>query len=176
PYYGGSNVTFTFLPHNDGPLVAQAGWSVTALLPEGSTLVGISGEGYTCFTTLTCVATTQLAAGADGKPITMIATIPDGFTGQYKSVSYVSPVTPDAPESNPLLVPTLATDTVTSATDNDSQAAVDVLAPQAEGIVLTLASTGATVSLPWLLGALGLAFLGAILLGIARLDRRVRRS
>ena len=176
PYYGGSNVTYTFLPHNDSPLMAQPGWSVTALLPEGSTLVGISGDGYTCYTTLRCVAATGLAAGADGMPITMIVTVPEGFTGQFKAVSYVSPMAPDAPESNPLVVPTLATDTAASATDNDAQAVVDVLSPQTEGIVLTLASTGAEAPLPWLLGALGLVALGTMLLGVARLDRRARKS
>ena len=176
PYYAGSVVTYQLAPRNDGPGDALAGWSVTDVLPVGMTLVSISGDGYTCDTSMVCTSSVALAADATGTPITVVAQImEDEQPGTLKNVAYVSPAKGDVPETNPLVIPTLATDTSTSVTDNDAQAVIDVLAPQVEGIVLTLPNTGTTIPLTWLLGAVGIIAAGVILLGAARFNARGRK-
>jgi len=176
PYYAGSQVTYQLAPHNDGLGNALAGWSVTDILPVGMTLVSISGDGYTCDTSLICTSSNALAAGATGTPITVVAQIlQDEQLGTLKNVAYVSPAKGDVPETNPLVIPTLATDTSTSVTDNDAQAVIEVSAPQVEGIVLTLPNTGTTIPLTWLLGAVGIIAAGVILLGAARFNARGRK-
>jgi len=176
PYYGGANVTYKLVPHNDGPVDSLGGWSVTEVLPEGSTLVGLSGDGYACFTNLVCTSSTTLAAGADGNPITVVVQIPTDLTGQFKSVAYVSPAENETTETNPLVVPTIDTDTVASATDNDTEAVIDVLPPESEGIVITLPNTGTTIPLTWLLAAIGIVAAGVILLGASRFNARGRKN
>jgi Domain of unknown function (DUF5979) len=176
PYYGGANVTYKLVPHNDGPVDSLGGWSVTEVLPEGSTLVGLSGDGYACFTNLVCTSSTTLAAGADGNPITVVVQIPTDLTGQFKSVAYVSPAENETTETNPLVVPTIDTDTVASATDNDAEAVIDVLPPESEGIVITLPNTGTTIPLTWLLAAIGIVAAGVILLGASRFNARGRKN
>jgi hypothetical protein len=150
------------------------------------TLVSISGDGYTCDKSLTCTSSAALAADASGKPITVVAQIlEDEQPSTLKNVAYVSPAKGDVPETNPLVIPTLATDTSTSVTDNDAQAAIDVTAPQVEGVVLTLPDTGIVLTLPntgttipltWLLAASGLVAAGVILLGASRFNARGRKS
>ncbi|MGL5809675.1 MAG: SdrD B-like domain-containing protein [Nocardioides sp.] len=126
PFVGGQLVEFTLTPHNDGPVDSLAGWSVTDLLPDGLSLVSMSGPApYSC-TDNVCVSDAVLAAGADAPPITVVARIDQGAPGSLKNVAYVSPAGADVPESNPLEVPTSATDTVGSATDNDAEAAVTI--------------------------------------------------
>jgi hypothetical protein len=177
PYYGGANVTYMLVPHNDGPMAALSGWSVTEMLPAGSILVGLSGDGYTCYTNLVCISSTTLAGGADGNPITVVVQIPADLTGQFKNVAYVSPAENEtAEETNPLVVPTIDTDTVASATDNDAEAVIDVLPPQPEGIVITLPNTGTTIPLTWLLAAIGILAAGVILLGASRFNARGRKN
>jgi len=175
PYYSaGDQVTYQLAPHNDGPGNALAGWSVTDILPVGMTLVSISGDGYTCDTSLTCTSTDALAADATGTPITVVAQIlADAQPGTLKNVAYVSPAKGDVPETNPLVIPTLETDTSTSATDNDDQAAIIVV--QVEGIVITLPNTGTTIPLTWLLAAIGIVAAGVILLGASRFNARGRK-
>src|SRR5664279_2848219 len=176
PYYAGSVVTYQLAPRNDGPGDALAGWSVTDVLPVGMTLVSISGDGYTCDTSMVCTSSVALAADATGTPITVVAQImEDEQPGTLKNVAYVSPAKGDVPETNPLVIPTLATDTSTSVTDNDAQAVIEVSAPQVEGIVLTLPNTGTTIPLTWLLGAVGIIAAGVILLGAARFNARGRK-
>ncbi len=175
PYFGGSNATYKLVPHNDGPVDALAGWSVTEVLPAGSTLVGLSGDGYTCYTNLVCISSTTLVAGADGNPITVVVRIPADLTGQFKNVAYVSPAETEATETDPLVVPTIGTDTVSSLTDNDAEAVIGVLPPEPEGIVITLPNTGTTIPLTWLLGAIGIVAAGVILLGAARFNGRGRK-
>jgi len=176
PYYAGSVVTYQLAPRNDGPGDALAGWSVTDVLPVGMTLVSISGDGYTCDTSMVCTSSVALAADATGTPITVVAQIMgDEQPGTLKNVAYVSPAKGDVPETNPLVIPTLATDTSTSVTDNDAQAVIDVLAPQVEGIVITLPNTGTTIPLTWLLGAIGIVAAGVILLGASRFNARGRK-
>jgi len=176
PYYAGSVVTYQLAPRNGGPGDALAGWSVTDILPVGMTLVSISGDGYTCDTSLICTSSHALAADATGTLITVVAQIlEDEQPGTLKNVAYVSPAKGDVPETNPLVIPTLATDTSTSVTDNDAQAVIDVLAPQVEGIVITLPNTGTTIPLTWLLGAIGIVAAGVILLGASRFNARGRK-
>ena len=125
----GSTVEFALTPSNDGPVDALAGWSVTDLLPEGMTLVSMSGEGYTC-SGATCVASAPLKAGATAKPITVKATVDTKFVGDLINVAYVAPSDKDIDETNPLVVPTgqtkdtEPTNTATSPTDNDASAPV----------------------------------------------------
>jgi len=122
----GGTVTYALTPHNEGPVDALAGWSVTDILPAGLTLVSMTGTGYTC-SGGTCTAGAVLAAGADGPVITVTAKLDSSVTsGSLKNVAYVAPVSTDGPETNPLVVPTLATVTKDSATDNDAEASVTV--------------------------------------------------
>ncbi len=125
PFHPGGTATFTLRPHNDGPGAAQAGWSVTEVLPAGLTLVSMAGNGYTC-AELTCTAADGLAAGADGAPITVTATIGGDVTGPLHNVAYVSPAAGEITETNPLVVPTTTTDTSKTPTDNDAQADLSV--------------------------------------------------
>ena len=121
PFYAGSSVTFALTPHNDGPVDARAGWSVTDILPDGLTLVSMTGAGYTC-EGATCTSGSVLAAGADGAVITVTATVDHAFVGTLHNVAYVAPSGDETTETNPLIVPDTTTDTDTTGTDNDAQA------------------------------------------------------
>jgi fimbrial isopeptide formation D2 family protein/uncharacterized repeat protein (TIGR01451 family) len=125
PYYEGRTVTYQLVPGNDGPAFAQAGWSVTDVLPSGLTLVSMTGDGYTC-SGATCTASAPLAGGAFGAPITVTATINAAFVGSAHNVAYVSPASGDLVETNPLAVPATGTDTASTGTDNDAQADITV--------------------------------------------------
>ncbi|MGL5928747.1 MAG: SdrD B-like domain-containing protein [Dermatophilaceae bacterium] len=121
PFFAGSVVEFTLTPANVGAAEAAAGWSVTEVLPAGMTLVSASGTGYTCAGS-TCVADGPLAAGDTGAPVTVSARIDAGFVGSLHNVAYVSPADGEAPEINPLVVPTTTTNTDSTGTNNDAQA------------------------------------------------------
>jgi uncharacterized repeat protein (TIGR01451 family) len=128
-FQAGDTVEFQLVPHNNGPVDALTGWSVTDVMPEGLTLVSLAGEGYECtLSTATCVDVTgeRLAADADGGPITVTATIDTGVTGVLHNVTYVAPVDGDVPETNPLDVPDTDTDTSKTDTNNDDQADLTV--------------------------------------------------
>ena len=123
PFGVGDTVTFTLTPHNDGEVNALAGWSVTDVLPKGLTLVGLTGDtGVYTFSGATATSTVALAAGTDGAPITVTATIDANTIGTLRNVAYVSPASADIAETNPLVIPTTSTDTAASSTDNDAQA------------------------------------------------------
>ncbi len=127
PFVPGQTVTYTLTPHNDGPAAAVGGWSLTDVLPADLALVSMTGAGYDCATTAgTCVAAAALAAGVDGPVITVTAKLSATFAGVATNVAYVSPAGSDGPETNPLVVPTLGTDTAASPTDNDAQASLQV--------------------------------------------------
>ncbi|MCA0295328.1 MAG: DUF11 domain-containing protein [Actinobacteria bacterium] len=162
----GDTVTYTLVPHNDGPSWSLDSWTVTDVLPSQLTLVSMEGEGYSCSGT-TCTADEPLAAGADGPVITVTAKVKAGAKGTLWNVAYVGPSAVDAVEANPLgTLPDTDTDTADTATDNDDQAPLEITA--AAG---SLAYTG-TVGLPWLIGSgLLLVLLGAALVG-ARRSRR----
>ncbi|MFZ2164869.1 MAG: SdrD B-like domain-containing protein, partial [Propionibacteriaceae bacterium] len=127
PFAPGMTVSYTLTPHNDGPVAALAGWSVTDILPAGLTLVSMSSTDaqYTC-SGATCTSNKPLAAASDAPAITVTATIDATFTGSAHNVAYVAPATTDAVETNPLVVPTTTTDTTTTGTDNDAQADLSV--------------------------------------------------
>lgn len=165
PFEPGDTVTYTLTPKNEGPSPARAVWSVTDVLPAGLSLVSISGPGYTCTkanpTRPVCVAAKGLAAGQSGAAITVKATIKAGVTGVQKNVAYVSPHASDIPETNPLVVPTLTTDTSTSPTDNDAQAQLTVTSPPPTNERPPLPQTGNETSAAALAGAIVLTVAGA---------------
>ncbi|QDW62320.1 right-handed parallel beta-helix repeat-containing protein [Oerskovia sp. KBS0722] len=211
PFATGDEVTWTLTPHNNGPLPAPAGWTVTQLLPDGVELVSFTGAGYS-IAGLVATADSDLPVGADGPVLTVIVRITEVVDAdtQMKNVAYVAPlVEPDATDldgdgfedviaelANPLVVPTLATDTDASPTNNDTQgvwtvaAAVvpptptstststSVVTPSTAGGMPTsaqhIAATGADVGLLAALACVG------ILIGVAgtvlarRLPRRPR--
>ncbi|MBD7949982.1 beta strand repeat-containing protein [Oerskovia rustica] len=129
----GDLVTWTLTPHNAGPRVAPAGWTITQLLPDGATLVSMTGDGYTVDGT-TATATDDLPVDADGPPLTVTARVvaPAPGAGSMRDVAYVTPapdtdldedgfVDPVVERLSPLVVPTIDTDTDASPTDNDAQ-------------------------------------------------------
>ncbi|QJW38036.1 right-handed parallel beta-helix repeat-containing protein [Cellulosimicrobium protaetiae] len=136
PFATGDEVTWTLVPHNDGPLAAPAGWTVTQLLPDGVELVSFTGAGYS-FAGLLATADSDLPVGADGPVLTVVVRITEvvDVDTQARNVAYVAPlVEPDATDldgdgfedviaelANPLVVPTLATDTSASPTNNDTE-------------------------------------------------------
>ena len=123
----GDTVTFTLTPHNDGPVNALAGWSVTEVMPEGLTLVSMSGQGYTC-TGNVCVASGVLPAGEFGPVVTVTATVTYTYLGLSRNVAYVDRAPGDGDETIPLgPVPAPGTDTDSTATDNDDAAAVIIV-------------------------------------------------
>lgn len=123
----GDVVTYTLVPHNDGPAEAITGWSVTEVTPEGMTLLTMAGAGYDCaVASATCTATGPLAAGADGGAVTVTARVDSiPSSGVLHNVAYVAPAPGEVPETNPLgTPPSTGTDTSTTPTDNDAQASV----------------------------------------------------
>ncbi|MEI2648650.1 MAG: SdrD B-like domain-containing protein [Dermatophilaceae bacterium] len=130
----GTEVTWTLTPNNEGSTTAEKYWSVTDILPAGMELVSMTGPDYTCDTaataagTVTCVSNVSLAAGATGKPITVVTKVAAGWTGSsFRNVAYVDKATTDQPETNPLVTPTRDTDTTKSPTDNDAEASINVV-------------------------------------------------
>lgn len=128
----GQTVTFSLVPHNNGPSPASAGWSVSDQLPTGLSFVSASGAGYDCTRApvgpadVTCVADGPLASGSDGSPVTVTATIVPGATGTLRNESWIAPAAIDGPETNPLVIPPPGTDTTTTPTNNDAHADVAV--------------------------------------------------
>jgi uncharacterized repeat protein (TIGR01451 family)/LPXTG-motif cell wall-anchored protein len=179
PFRPGQTVTFELTPHNDGPVNALAGWWVEDILPDGLTLVSMTGDGYTC-TDATCVSDSGLASGADGAVITVTATINRGFKGVAHNVAYISPVDGEVDETNPLAVPNSSTNTDDTPTDNDAQASLTVERrphpptdpPHTDKPSTDLPQTGSNLS-PLVAGGLGLMM--ALGLGLIVLARRGRR-
>ncbi|MDO5285488.1 MAG: SdrD B-like domain-containing protein [Actinomycetia bacterium] len=184
PYTTATQVSFLLVPHNVGPSDAIAGWSVTDIPQAGLTLVSISGEGYSC-TGLTCTSSQALAAGADGKPIVATFQLPSTTTYPvtYRNVAYVSPAKGETPETNPLVVPTIDTDTAKSATDNDSEASLTLtnygeVAPPSQpndpSDPAPLPNTGSDMPLGALVGGL-LAVIGGGALVLQSVRRRAQQ-
>jgi hypothetical protein len=90
--------------------------------------VSMTGAGYT-FDCLTATATAPLAAGWDGAPNTVTVRISAQSDASLHQVAYVAPADADVPETNPLIIPSLDTDTATSEIENDTQGTVTVVAP-----------------------------------------------
>lgn len=141
PYEVGDVVTWTLVPHNDGPRVAAAGWAVTQLLDPATELVGMTGDGYQV-TGTTAVAPEPLGIDADGPPIRVTVRIVEGPAAMSReaeplaapdpvvvpNTAYIAPADGDVPESNPLVVPELGADTAATATNNDTDGEVHVVA------------------------------------------------
>ena len=160
----GDTVEFTLVAHNDGPVNALAGWSVSDLLPAGLELVSMSGDGYDCdLDTVTCVADEGLAVGADGSVVTLKAKVTDKAEGTLRNIAYVSPSDDDIDETNPLVVPDKDTDTKKSETDNDDEAKLRIT-PENPG----LPSTGSSLPDGLIGGSLGLVLLGAVVMIVVR--------
>ncbi|MGB3442605.1 MAG: right-handed parallel beta-helix repeat-containing protein [Actinophytocola sp.] len=134
--HAGDAVTWTLTPHNTGLRSAPAGWSVNQLLPPGVQPISVAGPGYV-IDGLTATASDALAAGADGPTITVQVRVTTQQATEItmKNVADVAPLPPAEAtdldgdgyvdviieDPNPLTVPTLATDTDQSATNNDAQ-------------------------------------------------------
>lgn len=126
PFRPGATVTYTLTPKNLGPGDAKGGWSVTEVVPNGLTLVSMSGTGYSC-TGATCTNAAGLAAGASAAPITVTAKITATTAVVLRNVAYVSPASGEVPETNPLGTPPApGTDTSTTPTNNDADAPLTV--------------------------------------------------
>lgn len=126
----GDTVTWTLTPHNDGPGAAPAGWTVTQLLPDGVTLVSMTGDGYR-FAGTTGTAEGPLPSGADGSLITVTVRIGERSAATLHDVAFVALAAardvdgdgyddPIIERTNPLVVPTVDTDAAASPTDNDA--------------------------------------------------------
>ncbi|WEK59752.1 MAG: SdrD B-like domain-containing protein [Candidatus Microbacterium colombiense] len=191
PFLIGSTVSFTLVPRNEGPSSALAGWSVTDVLPTSLLLVSMTGEGYDC-DAATCTSGATLDAGESGAPITVTATVAAGATGVLKNVAYVAPSPRDTAETNPLTIPTRASETTMTPTDNDSEAQLELTAispsgpaapstPSAPPVTSSshdaprgLALTGADSSSLGIAGGIGLALVFSGVLALTLNRRRVR--
>jgi uncharacterized repeat protein (TIGR01451 family) len=131
PFTPGMTVTYTLTPQNTGLADALAGWSITDLLPTGMTLVSAVGTGYDCSAstaqTAYCTAAAPLPAGVSGEPLTVTVTLAATASSVLKNVAYVETVNGDVDETNPLVVPSMTTDTAASSTDNDAEATLTVM-------------------------------------------------
>lgn len=200
----GDLVTWTLIPHNDGPRRAPSGWSITQLLPGSVELVSLGGDGY-LVAGLTATALDDLAVGVDGPVLTGVVRVTGAPTGttSLRNVAYVSPASTRDLDADgfsdlvverlsPLDVPTLATDTVASSTDNDAEGtwAVGAMPAPAPGPAPGpfpadagpfgglsrpgLPGTGSDIP-PWLLVSALLTVGGLILGSFARRRRLPRR-
>jgi len=180
----GDLVSWTLTPTNAGPRTAPAGWTVTQLLPGGLELVSMSGDGYS-FAGAVATGIDDLAIDVDGPPISVVARITSVPTdaAAMRNVAYVSPAATrdldgdgfdDAviEHLNPLVVPTIDTDTATSVTDNDAQGvwAVTSNTPSdtpSGGSADSLTRTGTEVT-PVLLAATLLILFGLVVTNLRR--------
>jgi hypothetical protein len=104
----------------------------------------------------------------------VVAQIPDTFIGAAHNVAYVAAAPSDISETNPLVTPSRdITDTSTTATDNDAQADLTVVA--VSPVVLALARTGSPVELVALLAGLTCVVGGLVAVGVARRRAAARR-
>ena len=136
PFGSSDLVTYTLTPHNDGPVNALTGWTVTDHLPVGLTLVSMTGDAtaYSCDSASgICTSKVGLDAGKDAAPITVTARINAYTTGILQNVAWVSPGPGETPETNQLVVPTLPApgqppvETGATETDNDADASLELL-------------------------------------------------
>lgn len=182
PVQLGDLVTWTLVPHNAGPRAAPAGWTITQLLPPQVELVSMTGDGYTV-NGMVATAADELPLGADGPALSVVVRVvsfPPAGTAM-RDVAYIAPPPPsDLDEDGfadtmlerfgPLVVPTLATDTDASPTDNDAQGVWVLAADGGSGSGGDIAATGASLG-PTL--ALATLMLGCGLLARSRARRRL---
>jgi fimbrial isopeptide formation D2 family protein/uncharacterized repeat protein (TIGR01451 family) len=103
-FLAGTDVHYTLAVHNAGPSDAQTP-VVTDTLPSYLSYVpaGSGGTGWTCGAVLqvvTCTAVSNLAAGADAQPITLVAHIASGHLGAVVNTAHVASSTPDPDTAN----------------------------------------------------------------------------
>ncbi len=168
PFVAGTATTFVLTPHNNGPVDALPGWSVTEVVPDGLRLVSMTGTGYSC-DGVTCTAIAGLASGADGPVITVVATIASALPGSLHNVAFISPGPGEVNETNPLVVPTTSTDTSATPTDNDAQASLTIVSA-----IESLPTTGTASIVELALAAWFLAA-GSLMVTVSRRRRSVAR-
>jgi uncharacterized repeat protein (TIGR01451 family) len=133
PYRTGDTVEFTLRVTNNGPATALAGYKVVDTLPAGLTpgaVVSAAGFAPCGFTgqVLTCTGSANLAAGAANSVTIRYRAQISAVGGTLKNVAYVDKAATDpSVETNVLVIPTAATDTVASATNNDAEASLTVV-------------------------------------------------
>lgn len=128
----GDEVTFLLTPHNDGPVAALPGWSITDVLPDGLTLVSMTGDApwYDCLANV-CTAKESLAAGADGPVVKITAKVDeavpaDALTNGLVNIAYITPAPTDGPETVPLGEEPGKNPPRETPTDNDDDEKVEI--------------------------------------------------
>jgi uncharacterized repeat protein (TIGR01451 family) len=145
PYAVGSDVAYSFTVTNNGP-GTSSGWSMTDLVPAGLTLTTLSAPSADCsVTTASCSSSVALAAGSF-VTVSGTAAIANADNLTLKNVAFVRPPNGDLPETNPLVIPSLTTNTQDSATNNDAEASLTVNAPYDLTIKKSLISSGPFVT------------------------------
>lgn len=151
----GGSVTYTVVVTNDGPGTAGAGWTMTDLLPAGTTAVSSTGTGVVCVNGVSTVGASTIVCTGSGPllprgsvSITVVATV-TGAGPTLKNVAFVAPNPSDPPETNPLgTPPTLGTPTQTTPTNNDGEAIVTLSPAPPSSTTTTSTSTTTTVPSP----------------------------
>ncbi len=128
----GDEVTFLLTPHNDGPVAALPGWSITDVLPAGLTLVSMTGDApwYDCLANV-CTAKESLGAGADGPVVKITAKVDeavpaDALTNGLVNIAYITPAPADGPETVPLGEDPGKNPPRETPTDNDDDEKVEI--------------------------------------------------
>ncbi len=133
----GDAVTWRMSAFDFGPAPGRTGWSMTLLLPVGSSptaptnnalrtcVKGTTVEGYPF---VRCTGKGPLSPGVTGVAIDVGSTVPDAASasGRMSVLAYVQPVAGDGPEVTPLGVPpsSPSADPAGTATNNDDSATV----------------------------------------------------
>lgn len=149
PYTSGATVTYALTVTNNGPSAAAAGYTVTDVMPAGITATAMSGSGFSCVVaTLTCTSEAGLAASTAAPVITVTGTIDADVAAStaLKNVAFVQPAAGDIAETNVFALPTLATDTTTSTTNNDAEASITTPAADVADPILDVSIAKSTSS------------------------------
>ena len=136
----GDAVTWRVSARNTGPGLAERGWQLTLLLPEGSAVRAADlgalrscGQGETSEGTpfVRCTGRGPLSPGVTSQAMDVVSTVPDGAAPgtRLEVLGYVEPAEGGPAETVPLGLAPLTTllDTDLTPTDNDDGAAVTVL-------------------------------------------------
>ena len=100
PVVPGREVTYSVVVTNNGPSTSRQPITVTDTLAGGLTFVSASGPGWTCDAAIACVRSADLPAGASADPITVVALLDSGFTGDLVNTAVVAGTTPDPVPGN----------------------------------------------------------------------------
>ncbi|WP_285728158.1 SdrD B-like domain-containing protein [Psychromicrobium xiongbiense] len=135
PYSPGSTATYDLVPTNLQNAV-PSGWSVTEVLPPGTTLVSMTGDP--AWYTINGATATGLQAlmnnGANAPPLHVTVQLDPGYSlPTMRNVAYISPP-PGITETNPLGTPPPPnTDANTTPTNNDASVDIPVQVPTSIG-------------------------------------------